>query len=119
VPDDERGAESRQATPLHKCTAVERIAKWGSGRGSEEKKLKKKKWGEKGGAVLDGDSGSDRGTRCGWLLVRSGWCGAPVTGSGSRAALVGWVSRTVARRPGWLGESDRGALVGWVHFLYI
>jgi hypothetical protein len=59
----------------------------------------------------------DRGVRCARLPVRSGWCGAPVTGSGSRATLVGWVSRTVACRPGWLGEPDRGAPVGWVHFL--
>jgi hypothetical protein len=34
--------------------AAERIANWENGGGSEEKKLnKKKKWGRKGGAVLD------------------------------------------------------------------
>jgi hypothetical protein len=30
-------------------------------------------------------------------MVRNGWHGALVTGPESRAALVGWVSRTVAR----------------------
>jgi hypothetical protein len=85
--DDERGAESRQPAPLNECAAARRITKWGSGGGSEEKKLnKKKKWETK-------------------RYSGFGWYGAPVTGSGSRAALVG------------LGERDRGAPVGWVHFL--
>jgi hypothetical protein len=54
----EEGAESRQPAPLHEYAASERIAKWGSGGGSKEKKLKKKKWGRKrwsgfGQGILD------------------------------------------------------------------
>jgi hypothetical protein len=56
--DDERGVELRQPTPLHECAVAEWIAKWGSGGGSKEKKLKKKKWGRKrwsgfGQGILD------------------------------------------------------------------
>jgi hypothetical protein len=41
------------------------------------------------------DFGSDRGARCGRLLVRSGWRGAPITGSGSRGRSVAEACGTV------------------------
>jgi hypothetical protein len=85
--------------------AVERIAKWGNGGGSEEKKLqKKKKWGRKrwssfGQGILD-RTGARGASGC-WFEM-----------DGAVHQLLGRVGTS-----GWLGEPDRGAPVGWVHFL--
>jgi hypothetical protein len=81
--------------------------KWGSGRGSEEKKLKKKKWGRKRW------SGLDRG-----FWIGQGRAMRAVAGSKWTVRCASyWVG--FARWPCWLGEPDRGVPVGWVHFLYV
>jgi hypothetical protein len=73
-------------------------AKWGSDGGSEEKKLKNKKWGRKGGAVLDRGFwiGQGRAVRA---VAGSKWMARCTSYWVGFAHRPGWVSRTMAR---WL-----------------